>query len=143
MPAEWLAWVPTMLTTLGAIVMVGIQVWANRRKVASEADDYDARASQTVAEAANMLIEPLKTRLVEVETRNQTVLDELMVIKRQHTKEREAWAMQLQERDGQRAQMQAEIDELRGGIVVLVAQLQAAGIPPRYNPKPGLIAPLP
>lgn len=55
-------------------------------------------------------------------------------VKEQAVKDRQAF-------EGVRAQMQAQITELRSGIGVLIAQLEQAGILPRYKPRTGPLNP--
>ena len=131
-------------TALGSLLAYAIA--STRLRSQTRVDNADA--GESAAKAADILIGPLTTRVVELEAQLRKDREELVKIKKQHTDELEQWTQQLASRDKQRQtelkisdekhlQMQAEIDELRGGIAVLVAQLEAAGLKPRYKPKTG------
>ncbi len=97
-----------------ALIGVGIQFWKgwaeNRR------DNGDA--AESVAQATSILLEPLKTRVAELEARTAAQEAKILMMQKTIT--------------GQ----QHEITELRAGVMLLTNQIIGLGHTPIYKPSP-------
>lgn len=109
--------------------------------------DYFVQRRRAQADIAKVEAEGDSLALTMIKPLKQTIADlndELEAVKenqRKGAKEREQLVVEMDARDKEHIRiqglMQAEIDELRGGMGVLVAQLKQAGIKPNYEPSRG------
>lgn len=107
-----------------------------RRQSQADADRSDASASESAAESVRLLLDPLNARISALETQNKAFINRE---KQLQTEREEREATHKNEMDGLRtvlSSVQSELNEFRGGVDVLLAQMEGAGIIPRWRPKP-------
>lgn len=107
-----------------------------RRQVMAAAENLDAQSTRAAAESVRLLLEPLNTRIASLEEQLKGFTNREAQLKEEREKRETAHAAEVTSLKTVQSVMQSEIDELRGGVAVLVAQLEGAGIIPRWRPKP-------
>lgn len=114
-----------VVTSLLALTGTALTLLANRRRTAADTSSLEATASQANASATLALIPALERRIKELEkgmakaTQDLTLANEKIV----------ALVSEGQVRDN-------ELEGLRAGVAVLVAQLREQNMTPRYTPPP-------
>jgi len=101
----------------------------------AQADNLDARASEAIARASDLMLGQLNAQLSRALAEIAALKQENVERDKAHKIEREEWIRQINERDQLQARMQNEMNELRGGIQVLIAQFKENSITPRWQPK--------
>lgn len=112
---------------------------SQRRSNLASARKYVADAGEVAAQSVGLLLGPLNEKLEKVMSDLGTANERIEKMQTERDLERESLKAERAARAEERRVMQAEIDELRAGVGVLVAQLEAAGLTPRYKPKTGPI----
>jgi len=107
-----------------------------RRQEQSSADNLDAQSNRAAAESVRLLLEPLNARIASLEEQLKGFANREAQLKDEREERETRHAEEVSSLKTVQAVMQSEIDELRGGVAVLVAQLEGAGILPRWKPKP-------
>jgi hypothetical protein len=129
---------PALGTFLTAIVGVVIALDARKtaRERTAERSANNADAGESAAESVRLLLDPLNTRISTLESQLTAFAHREQVLKDEREAREKAHKAEI---DGLRtvmSVMQSEINEFRGGVDVLLAQMEGAGIIPRWKPKP-------
>ena len=133
MQIDWIALVTLAVAVSGAVLGWAARKTARERLATLASQEADAKlaiaqAGESAAQSVQLLLPQLNARITELATQlleARTTISELQTA--------------LAARDVKEKQMQVEIDELRGGVMVLIAQLEENGIRPRWKPKTGPI----
>lgn len=134
-------WATIIGTVISFIVAIGSLVvsFSQRRK-------NSADAGETSSRSVGLLLEPLNKRIDTLTEELDKANKKIAKVESERESERERYRIEREEaerirkqenkeREEERIKMQSEIDEMRGGFIVLNAQLEGAGITPRYKPK--------
>lgn len=156
MNIDWPA-VAILGTLVVSLLTAALTLYRTRpelRKVQADTNLADAQTGYAAAQSAELLLGPLNTRIDELQDqitgqarKISTLESERDELKQGRAKREEdhtaeidslkaAQAAQQEAHKGEIAALQNEVDGLRGGIMVLVAQLEAAHITPEWKPKP-------
>lgn len=118
---------------LAAIIMaVGAIVIAYWKRGKDDAD-----VNQAAAASVNLLLVPLNNRIEYLAERVEKLTANEQRLHNEREKREREHKVELDAMRTVQAAMQNELDELRAGVAVLVAQLEQAHITPRYRPKTG------
>lgn len=135
MTIDWAAIVTAIAALAGVIVAFDARKTA-RQKLA-EAGRVQAEAGHAAAESVEILLAPLNARITELSVALVAANETIAILKRDQADMLLRYTTEMVQRDQERGKLHAEIDEMRGGVMVLVAQLEQAGIKPRWKPKTG------
>lgn len=117
-----------LISVVGTIIGAGISAFLawyfTRRKQGSEVSKNDADASAAVAASAKLLIDPLNAQI-------NTLTSQIASMQASREADRlilETMRLELLNKDGQ-------LQELRGGIDVLIGQFKQLGVTPHWEPQ--------
>lgn len=127
----------SLLAVLLALAGTVFTIMANRRRTAAAANSLDARASESAAESVRILLDPLNSRIASLEAQLAAFATREKVLKDEREEREAKHAEEVTGLRNVQAAMQSEMDELRGGVQVLIAQMEAAVPPiiPRWKPR--------
>ncbi len=137
MPIDWTA-IATILTAAGGVA-IALDARKTARERSAERAVATADAGESAAESVRLLLDPLNARIATLETLQAASLNREKQLHDERLKREQAHKEEIGELIDIQTAMQKEVDELRGGIAVLVSQLETARIVPRWRPqaKPG------
>ena len=111
-------------TLIGCVISAFLAWYFTRRKQGSEVSKNDADASAAVAASAKLLIDPLNAQI-------NTLTSQIASMQASREADRlilETMRLELLNKDGQ-------LQELRGGIDVLIGQFKQLGVTPHWEPQ--------
>lgn len=109
---------------------------ADSEESKANAERAKAEAGVFAAQSADILLKSLNERVLFLESENTAKTQEIESLKTGREALKQEHAEENNRLIGKINVLQSEVDELRGGVAVLVAQLEAEKLAPRYRPKP-------
>ena len=132
MNIDWVQVVVALTSLTGVVLALRT---ARERK--GDMSKVGAEAGEAAARSVDLLLEPLNNLVAKLNA--DLLLAKANIIELEgklEARDRE-WAQERLVQAEDRRQMEAQISELRGGVMVLISQLEAANITPRWKPKTG------
>ena len=128
--------IATLISILGTSLSAVIAWLLTRRRYESEVERNSAEAAEAVSEAALTLMNPLKTRISELTQEIVNIQSDRVCEREKYTEDIRLLNERLTRVNTLLLQREAETQELRGGIDVLIGQLKQLGIIPKYQLGP-------
>ena len=124
------------------IILGAVLMWLiNRRKNETSANKDEADAAATITTSARSLIDPLNDEIAKLNLKLETMQTERKqeaeareIEAKTHVTEMEKVQLDLASLKSELFRKEGQIQELRGGVDVLIGQLKQLNIKPKYDP---------
>ena len=126
----------SIIIGLGGLLLQFLKRPQEVKQAKADTNRSVAEAGKAAAESVDLLLIPLNDKIAALNTRVAALEQERDALRESRDQREIDHAEEIKGLKNTQAVQQSEIDELRGGVAVLVAQLEAAGLEPRYKPKP-------
>ena len=128
-----------LIATIGSVCGIAIGAvltwYFTKGKANSEIAENEAAAVESISTAAQGLIEPLTEQISKLKTQVGTMQTERETEAVAHLTEMEKVQAQIREMKQELFRKDGQIQELRGGLDVLIGQMKQLGIIARYIPE--------